>query len=327
MTPLQFLGTGWFTTVMGLAGLALAWHAAVPLMGDGADAAALVIGGLAVADFVLLLVLSTWRWHRLPKALAEELRHPVRHTALATLPAAAILVATLGVALAGPGAASQALWWAGCAGQLAVTAWVLQRWWGGQGAGGLQWAGITPALIVPVVGNVLAPLAGMALGQGPWAAAQFGVGLFLWPLVVTLIGVRIAAHGPWAERLQPTVFVLLAPPAAIGLSALQLGAAPTLVWMCWGLAAFTLLWVGTQLKRIVALPFSLAHWSMSFPLTAFAALTLRLALPGSLLSVLGPALLALVSLLIAALLLATWRGLRDGSLLAPEPVALLQPQS
>jgi tellurite resistance protein len=36
-------------------------------------------------------------------------------------------------------------------------------------------------------------------------------------------------------------------------------------------------------------------------------------------------LLALASLLVAALLLATVRGLRDGSLLAPEPVASIQP--
>ena len=60
---------------------------------------------------------------------------------------------------------------------------------------------------------------------------------------------------------------------------------------------------------------------MSFPLTAFAALTLRLATPGSLLAVVGPALLALASLVILGLLAGTWRGLRDGSLLAPEPVA------
>ena len=36
-------------------------------------------------------------------------------------------------------------------------------------------------------------------------------------------------------------------------------------------------------------------------------------------------LLALASLLIAALTLGTWRGLRDDSLLAPEPVAAIVP--
>ena len=58
---------------------------------------------------------------------------------------------------------------------------------------------------------------------------------------------------------------------------------------------------------------------------SLAALTLRLATPGSLLAVLGPALLALTSLVVLGLLFATVRGLRDGSLLAPEPVANIVP--
>jgi tellurite resistance protein len=87
---------------------------------------------------------------------------------------------------------------------------------------------------------------------------------------------------------------------------------------------FTLAWVGTQARAIASQAFSLPHWGMSFPLAAAAALTLRLASPGSLLAVLGPALLALASLVILALVLGTVRGLRDGSLLAPEPVATLQ---
>jgi tellurite resistance protein len=111
----------------------------------------------------------------------------------------------------------------------------------------------------------------------------------------------------------------------VGLSALQFGAPPLVGWALWGMAAFTLLWVGLQSRQIAALPFGLPHWGMSFPLAALAALTLRLATPGSALTVMGPLLLALASLVILALALATLRGLRDGSLLAPEPVAALQP--
>ena len=73
-------------------------------------------------------------------------------------------------------------------------------------------------------------------------------------------------------------------------------------------------------RRISNLPFGLPHWGMSFPLAAFAALTLRVAPTGPI-AMFGVALLALAALLIAALSLATLRGLRDGSLLAPEPVA------
>ncbi|MFY9511558.1 MAG: C4-dicarboxylate ABC transporter, partial [Rubrivivax sp.] len=184
---------------------------------------------------------------------------------------------------------------------------------------------VTPALFIPIVGNVLVPLAGVPLGQGAWSAAQFGVGLLFWPLVFVLLVVRLLVQGAWPERLRPTLFILIAPPAVVALGLLQFGAPLLLAWALWGMALFSFLWAATQARQIAALPFGLAHWAMSFPLAAFAALTLRLATPGSVLAVLGPVLLALTSLLVLALLAATLRGLRDGSLLAPEPVAVLTP--
>ena len=44
-TPLKFLMPGWFAIVMGLCGLSLAWHRAVPLMGEMAGAGALLPPG------------------------------------------------------------------------------------------------------------------------------------------------------------------------------------------------------------------------------------------------------------------------------------------
>jgi tellurite resistance protein len=326
-TPLKFLFPGWYAIVMGLAGLALAWHRAVPLMGEVAGDAAIVIGALAAAVFTALLVATVLRGQRHPEAWAEDRRHPVRHTFVATLPISLLLLATVGTALAGVSPVTRTLWWAGCAGQLWVTVWVLRRWWAGNGPGGLQWAGVTPALFIPVVGNVLVPLAGVPLGHAEWSLAQFGIGLMFWPPVLVLLVVRIAVQGLWPDRLRPTLFILLAPPAVVGLSALQLGAPLAVGWLCWGMALFTFLWVGTQARLIAAMPFGVSHWAVSFPLAAFAALTLRLATPGGPLAVLGPALLALATLVVGVLLLGTWRGLRDGSLLAPEPVAMMTPSA
>jgi tellurite resistance protein len=324
-TPLKFLFPGWYAIVMGLAGLALAWHRAVPLMGEVAGIAAMAIGALGAAAFLALGAATVLRGQRHPEAWAEDRRHPVRHTFVATLPISLLLLATLGTALVGVNPVTRALWWTGCAGQLWVTTWVLKRWWAGNGPGGLQWAGVTPALFIPVVGNVLVPLAGVPLGHAEWSLAQFGVGLMFWPLVLVLLVVRIAVQGLWPERLRPTIFILLAPPTVVGLSALQLGAPLAVGWLCWGMALFTFLWVGTQAKLIAAMPFGVSHWAVSFPLAAFAALTLRLATPSSPLAVLGPALLALATLVVGVLLLGTWRGLRDGTLLAPEPVAMMTP--
>jgi tellurite resistance protein len=299
--PLQHLHPGWFALVVGLAGLALAWHRAESAMGAAAGAVALVLAVLAAVLFALLLLASAWRAHRHPEALAEDLRHPVRHAFVAAPPVSVLLLATLGVALAGPAPGWTALWALGALLQLLATVWVLARWWRGPQAAGLQWPAVTPVLFIPIVGNVLVPLAGVPLGHPEWSAAQFGVGLLFWPVVTAMIGVRIASHGLWPERLRPVSFIFIAPPAVVGLSSLQLGAPPLVGWALWGMALFSLAWVAQQGKAIAALPFGLPQWGLSFPLAALAALTLRLAGPGGAMAALGTL------------------------LLAPEPVAAIQP--
>jgi tellurite resistance protein len=317
-SPLKFLGPQWFATVMGLSGLALAWVAAVPRMGEAAVWVARGIGLVAALTFLLLLALFVRRGQLHPEAISGDLQHPLRHAFVAALPVSLILLATLGAALFSPSVFWETLWLIACLLQFAVTLWVLSRWWRGNAAGGFQWPGITPVLIIPVVGNVLAPLAGVALGQTQWAALQFGVGAFLWPVVITLIFVRIGVQGQWPERLLPSGFITVAPPAVIGLALLPLGASPAWSQACWGIALFFLLWAAQALRAIVAQPFSMAWWALSFPLAAFAALTLRLASTGQPFAFLSVPVLALATLVIAWLCLQTLRGLHRGMLLVAE---------
>ncbi|MDQ7746056.1 SLAC1 anion channel family protein [Hydrogenophaga pseudoflava] len=340
-TPLKFLMPGWFSLVMGLCGLSLAWHRAAPLLGDMAEGLALVAGLLALGVFLVLLGASLLRWQRHPAALAEDLKHPVRHAFVAAFPVSLLLLATVGVALGGasgaPSVLWRALWWAGSLLQLWATLWVLGRWLvpavgATPGNTGL-WPSVTPVLLIPVVGNVLAPLAGVPLGHGGWAAAQFGIGAFFWPLVLALVLARRITHSPLPDRLLPAWMITVAPPAVIGLVLSQLverGEAPLwAVQALWGVALFFLLWVLPVLKRAVAQPFGIPFWGLSFPLAAFTTLTLRLLglqePAGGLLQTGAVLLLAATSMVVLWLGFATVRGLRDGSLLAPEPVASITP--
>ena len=76
--------------------------------------------------------------------------------------------------------------------------------------------------------------------------------------------------------------------------------------------------------------FGLTFWALSFPLAALSSLTLRV---GDLfpdvagVQTAGVLLLAVTSMVILWLGFATVRGLRDGTLLAPEPLANIQPVS
>jgi len=338
-TPLKFLMPGWFALVMGLCGLSLAWHRAQGALGEMAIGIALVIGALAALVFLVLLVASFLRMSRYPAALAEDLKHPVRHAFVAAFPVSLLLLATVGVSLGGAegplATVWNALWWIGSLGQIWATIWVLSRWLSpaaaaqpGAGSAGL-WPSVTPVLLIPVVGNVVAPLAGLPLGHVGWSAAQFGIGAFLWPLVLTLILARRIAHSPLPERILPSWFITIAPPAVIGLVLTQMQTPLPVVQALWGVGLFFLVWVAPMVRRIAGQPFSVAFWAFSFPLAAFAVLTLRLAelTQSGGLQTMGVLMLAITSIAILWLGFATVRGLRDGSLLAPEPVANIIPAS
>lgn len=337
-TPLKFLMPGYFAMVMGLSGLTLAWHRAQGLLGDMATGIALVLGLLSALVFLVLLVASWLRWQRYPAALAEDLRHPVRHAFVAALPVSVLLLATVGVALGGSGGPLgpvwNGLWWLGSLGQLWATLWVLGRWLAPAAAaqpgatGGPQlWPSVTPVLLIPVVGNVVVPLAGLPLGHSTWSALQFGIGAFLWPVVLALILARRLAHSPLPERVLPAWFITVAPPAVIGVVALQMEAPLAVAQALWGVSLFFLLWVLPLVRRIATQAFAVPFWAFSFPLAAFTVLTLRLAETGAgaAFQTAGVLMLAISSIVILWLCFATVRGLRDGSLLAPEPVANIIP--
>lgn len=338
-TPLKFLMPGWFSVVMGLCGLSLAWHRAHSVLGDMANGIALVVGGLAAVVFAGLMIASVLRAVRYPAALAEDLGHPVRHAFVAALPVAALLLAAVGVALFGPHPALNGLWWLGSLAQLWATVWVLDHWLApvtkpmpGHGAGNTGlWPAVTPVLLIPVVGNVVAPLAGLPLGHEVWSAAQMGIGAFFWPVVLTLVLVRRIAHSPLPDRILPAWFITIAPPAVIGVVLTQFEAPLVFALGMWGLALFFVLWVSPMVRRIASQPFGVAFWGMSFPFAAFTTLTLRLAelqaggAGNSALQTAGVLLLAITTMIILWLGFATVRGLREGSLLAPEPIAMIQP--
>lgn len=337
-TPLKFLMPGWFAIVMGLCGLSLAWYRAQGLMGEMAAVFSLLVGLLALVVAVVLLAASLTRWQRYPQALAEDLKHPVRHAFVAAIPVSLLLLAAVGVAHDGASGdlnlAWEALWWAGSLPQLWATVWVLGRWLApvalvpaGANPGGL-WPSVTPVLLIPVVGNVVVPLAGLPLGHELWSMAQFGIGAFLWPIVIGLVLVRRLAHSPLPDRILPAWFITIAPPSVIGVVLMQMQAPLALALGLWGVALFSLVWLLPVLRRIVTQPFSIAFWGLSFPLAALATLTLLIveAMPGQgLLQTLGVLLLAASSIVIIWMCFATVRGLRDGTLLAPEPVATITP--
>ena len=318
---LEHLGLIGFVPVMGLCGLSLAWAQAAGRMGEVATGVALASALLAGVLMLTLLGITIWRFLRWPLTRVHDAAHPVRHVFVAAPTVSLILLATCGMALTGPSAFWDVLWMTGAAAQAMVTTWVVLRW---LRSGASRWMGVTPALLIPVVGNVLLPLAGLSLGHSTWSAVQWAVGALLWPVVLLLQVLRLQRLGVWPARMRPSVFILIAPPSVMGLG-LMLWQMP-LVWSLslWGVALAFVALALRQLPQCFDQPFGWPMWSLSFPLTAFAALTLRLANAGVLPQLLALVVLALASVVVAALLRWTWWGLRSGELLQPEPAPILR---
>ena len=322
---LEHLTPVWFAMVMGWCGLAQAWLRATDGLGNTAYGIGLVAGAFALLLFVVLCLASLLRLQAHPGAVAADMRHPIRHAYMATLPISVLLLASLGIQLfwGQDRLLDSALtlgWCVGSVLEIAATVWVISRWFKPAQNGGIQWASFTPVFFIPVVGNVLAPLGGVGIGLQAWATAQFGVGLFLWMVMQTLFFVRLAQAGPMPARMAPSLFITVVPPSIGGLSLLQLDAPMAVAWMLWGIAAFFLLLALREMSVIREQPFSMAHWGMSFPLAAFTALSLRMsqAPDGGWMQTPAILLLALTSLLILGLTLGTWRSLQHGHLLVAD---------
>lgn len=313
---LQFLPVTFFAMVMGLSGLAIAWrraeamfHLQVPI----SDAPLL----LAVLSFLALLVLYALKVLRFPDVVRARLGHPVQ---LNFFPAVSISFILLGIAFLpmSPGVA-EVLWVLGSGLHLLLTLYVMGVWIHHQH---FEIQHINPAWFIPVVGNCLVPIAGVPLGFVELSWFFFSVGLVFWLLLFAIILYRVLFHHPLPERLMPTFFILIAPPAVGFVAYLQLtGGLDPFARVLYYVGLFLTLLLLTQAGRFFSIQFYLSWWAYSFPLAAITIATLAMyAQTGmSAFAAIAWALLTLVTLMVIYLLWRTFRAVGAGSICVPNP--------
>lgn len=260
---LEHFPINFFAVNMGLFGLALACHAATPVLGF---AGVLSTIALPVAIFALLAVLGVYlvKLLRFPAAVKGEWHHPIK---IAFFPAISISLLLLGSALFGTMPdLGYALWVAGAIGQGILTLAVLSSWISPRS---FLFGHLTPAWFIPAVGNVVVPLAGVQMGFVEISWLFFSGGLIFWIVLLTLVFNRMVFHDPIPARLFPTLVILIAPPAVGFLSYLQLaGELDSFARILLNLAYVFALLVSVQLPKLLRLPFALSWWALSFPVAA-----------------------------------------------------------
>lgn len=262
-----------FASVMGVSGLALVWLKAAHLWGwpAGVGEALTVV---ATALFLLYLALFALKVSRNRPGIVEDWRHPIRINFFAAITISLLLLGTAYRAFA-PGL-GYLLWGVGAIGHgilvpVIVHAWIHHPHY--------QPTHINPAWFVPVVGNVVVPLAGVAYGHLEASWYFFAIGIVFWLVLLTIVMNRLFFFEPLPQRLAPTLFILLAPPSVAMLAWLQLNGqvldGPTRI--LFGVALFLALVLAANAARFLKTPFFLSAWAYSFPLAALTVATLTYA--------------------------------------------------
>jgi len=304
-----------FTIIMGVSGLTLALRSGERALGFRET---LSVGAYVLTLALFLVIASGYALKalRYPQAVRAEWDHPVK---LAFFPAISIGLLLLSTAtVPWSMSAAHVMWLVGALGQGVLTIAVVSGWIGSRA---FLHGHLSPAWFIPAVGNVIVPIAGVKLGYIETSWFFLSVGLIFWSVLLTLVMNRLIFHDPLPERLQPTLVILIAPPAVGFLAWVELtGEIGSFGRVLLNGAYLFALIVAVQLPRILRLPFAMSFWALSFPVAALtiASFTYAGAMRSQPHQFIGVALLSALVAIIAALLIRTSRAILAGGVFRPE---------
>jgi tellurite resistance protein len=322
---LRFLPVGMYGAVMGLAGLGLACRTAELVLPLPSFVAEFWVA-LAVLALGLLLPAYLLKLARYPGAVREEFLHPAQLGFCATLPVGVTLVAG-GLAPYAPYVA-EALWWCGVVALFCLQLWALRLFLGG----GIDITQVNGGWIILMVGGIVVPGSGIALGQPGASAFMFGLSATIAPFIVGVVFFRTLFYAPLPRILRPTWFVFLVPPSLIYANGAVLGGPPVGIFLN-GLFYFALALAVALLiasRDFLRWPFGAPWWAFTFPLDALASASARYALahPSDLWRGIAAAALALAGFFALVVLVKTLSGYFRGELLAaPDPAETDAPEN
>lgn len=312
---LEHFPVSFFATVMGTAGLAIAWKKAHHVLGLPAGVG-LALQWWALGLFALLALAYLFKLAKHGEAVKHEFAHPIR---LNFFPAVSISLLLLAVAFTEtlPDFAF-GMWSLGAALHLGFTLTVMSSWIHHTR---YEIKHANPAWFIPVVGNIIVPVGGVAFAPAEISWFFFSIGLVFWLVLLTIVMYRLFFHEPLPERLTPTLFILIAPPAVgfLAWTRLNHGEIDAFARILYHAALFLTLLLASNAMRFFRLRFFLSTWAYSFPLAAMTIATLLMAEhAGGPFTALGWILLIVLTGVLALLTGRTILGVMRGEICVPE---------
>ena len=262
VSGVSYFPIGLFTSVMGLCGLSIAYQRFEQVLGLHLGVGLVLL----MVSYVVFAMVSTTYLVKLVKhtrQVVDEFTHPVKASFFPAISISLLLlsIGTLEVWRA----AAQYLWIAGAGLQIIFTIIIMSRWMNHS----YEIVHSNPAWFIPVVGNIIVPIAGVEFAHKEVAWFFFSVGLFFWFVLVTVIFSRIIFHSQLSPQLMPTLFILMAPPA-VGFIAYTkiIGEMDGFARVLFYVAIFFVFLLFSMARNFTRINFFVSWWAYTFPMCA-----------------------------------------------------------
>jgi tellurite resistance protein len=251
-----------FAIVMGISGLAIVFQRGEKILGLPHN-----LGfSFAMIDtviFAIILAVYLIKLFVYPKAVQEEFAHPVRINFFA---ASAISFLLLGIVYHGiDHTTAYWLFIVGTILQTFFTFYTISFWINKN----LEIHHSNPAWFIPIVGNVLVPVAGAGMVDNNFLMYYFAIGVFFWVILTAILVNRIIFHHQLAVKFVPTLFIFIAPPAIAFIAYVKMyGEFDAFASFLYNLALFFTFLLAFMYKNFMNLKFFISCWAFTFPLAA-----------------------------------------------------------
>lgn len=271
ISRLQYFPITLFATVMGMTGLGVAFDRYDHLTHSNLGGVGKYIIFAMLFWFCFVSTIYLIKIIKYPKEVKEEFAHPVRVNFFPALSISMLLIA-IGFEPYSPLLTKVFCYAGGASLQIVFTYIILYKWFFKD----YKLQTINPAWFIPVVGNILVPVAG---GKGIlhddilWFF--FSIGIVLWPIMYALVKYRLIFHDQMPIKFLPTKFILIAPPAIGFIAYFKLtDSLDPFSRILYFFALFTTFMLFTMFRKFYAVPYYVSWWAYTFPMDAITIATL-----------------------------------------------------
>ena len=262
LNRLQHFPIMMFAIIMGLSGLTIVFQKAEEILGLKLNIG-YILAEIDMVLFVSILIIYIVKMIKYFSEVKDEFSHPVRINFFAASAISFLLISIVYHPINKEIAYYTFI--VGTAMQTFFTFYTINFWINKN----MEINHSNPAWFIPIVGNVLVPVAGSGFVDVNLLMYYYSIGLFFWIVLTSILINRIIFHHQLAVKFIPTLFIFIAPPAVAFIAYIKMfGEYDIFASILYNLSLFFSFLLFFMYKNFVNIKFFISWWAFTFPLAA-----------------------------------------------------------